>query len=642
MKAQVLAIALLASYVLVAAGQPSPELKQGPVQAELLAHLNVRHLTTSSTIFARVTLDWASPECVLRQGAILEAKVELAEAHKYRHESRLALSFVRAQCNGTDMHPLELMLAAVADAPANWAIVPDSQVRMPISFSNPHGNGMLAGIGTAAPGDLYSTHLELTGITHRFPMRPDLQPGAVLGIKHLKLDLGTGPNRASVLSSRGSDVALGAYTQILLVPASLAFQPSRAAFALRTVPATANTPASTNAVVPADTLETCAPPGCAVDLPISPNELAGDSRTSISVRSIGYTPRSNKVLDDFDNEEALAWLGSDQLLFTFNPHRLIHRQGPTAQSAGPVRVVRAVLLNTQSKNIVRAVDWQIADARRYLWQLDGGRVLAHIGQELRIYTAGLELEQAITLTGPLSFVRITPDGHLIAIATLRERHSPDLHASLRETTGMEPEEDVEIAILDAQFKTMAQFSTVSGIVPPTLLNEGQVHLLARPNMAYRLALNTWDNKTTTLAHFQSRCTPQLSSMAPDLLFLLTCNPPDGATVYRVLRSDGKMLLRGKSDPRSVGLEAVGNSGSQTFAMSVVFADRELSPGAAFKGSELEFQELRIHAARDGKRVTAFRVNKPSTSRGSYALSPSGSQLAVLAREEIRLFELASH
>jgi hypothetical protein len=633
--------AILLGYCLCAAlGQSPPEPKQGPVQAEFLAHINVRHLANGATIFARVTLDWSGPDCVLRQGSILEAKVEIAQPRKVRGESKLALSFNRAQCNGTEMRPLDLMLAAVADAPADWVNAPDSQFSMPMSFSNPHGNG-LPGFGAAGIGDQYISHLELRGIIHRFPMRPDLQPGAILGLKGMKLDLGIGPNHSSILSTRRGDVSLGAFTQILLVPTSVALRPSTQFLSKRGEETTDTAaPASPPAlpVAPANDLDVCAPPGCAVDLPVTTRELEGHSSTSIALRPLGYIHRSNKVLDDFDNEEALAWLASDEVLLTFNPHRLIRRSG-TSPASAPMRIVRAVLLNAQSRKILRAVDWEITDSRRYLWPLDGGRVLAHIGNELRVYGSGLQMERTIPLAGALAFVQIAPNGALAAVGTLRERHSPQLHDSLRQETGREPEEDVEVEILDKDFNVIARASTVSGLLPPTLLNEGQVKLLAQPNMRYRLAMSTWDNKSTTLALFDSRCTPELSSMAPDLLFLLTCNVMDTSLEYRVLSADGKMLLRGKAAPRQVGHEALGNHQNPTFAVKVVHANREFSPGAAFKGSELDSEEIRIYNAQNGKRLLSVHLDDPPTSRGTYALSPDGSQIAALSGTEIRFFSV---
>ena len=642
MKSHVIGAVFLGCCCCTGFAQSGEDAKIAPVQAELLKHLNVRHLTNGDTVFARVTLDWAGPDCILRQGSILEATVEIADPHKVRSESRLALSFKKAQCNGTEMRPMDLVLAAVAEAPADWKIVPDSQFHMPVSFSNPNGNGM-PGFGSAGLGDMYITHLDLTGIVHRFPMRPELRPGDVLDIKGLKLEIGTGPNRSSVLRSKGHDVSLDAFTQFLLVPSELAFRRSGTLIpsALTGEPGSNALPggaATTNASMTVENFEVCAPPGCAVDLPVTANELEGHTASAISIHPLGYDPRSNKVRDEFDDEETLAWLGPQELLFAFNPHHLVRRAGPS-NAGTPTRIIRAVLLDPASRNMVRAVDWEITDSRRYLWPLDGNRVLAHIGNELRVYRAGMEIERSIPLAGPLAFVRIAPNGDLMAIATLHERHSRELHAKLQDEFGDEPEEDVQVQILDKAFNTIAQVGTISSLLPPTLVNEGQVKLLAASKMRYRLAMSTWDNKTETLARFESRCTPELSSLAPDLLFLLTCNVTSGATEYRMLRSDGKQLLRGESGPREVGQEAVGNNPSRRFAVKVVHAGRELSSGAEFKGTDLDSEEVRVYRAEDGKRLFAVRLDEPATSHGSYALSPDGSQLAVLSGTQIKFFAI---
>ena len=633
---------LLGFCIGLAHAQSPEEPKQGPVEAEFLAHFNVRHMTPGGRVFARVTSDWTGPNCVLRQGSILEGNVELAEPRVHRSESRLALSFKRAQCNGTEMQPLDLLLAAVADAPLNWSMAPDSQFSMPMSFSNPHGNGM-PGFGAAGIGDQYTGRLELTGIVHRFPMRPDMKPGTVIGIRGYKLDIGTGPNQSSVLSSRIGDVSLGAFTQLLLVPKSSAFKTSTVVLVRRKREAGEASDSANVRPEPepnSSNLDTCAPPGCAVDLPVSAQELQGHSAGSIPLRPLGYVPRSHMILDAFVDEEALAWLGSNELLFTFNPHRLIKRSRPGQPSQARLRVVRAVLLDTQTRAIIRAVDWEIADSRQYLWQLNAGRVLAHIGNELRIYDSGLQVVKTVPLAGPLSFVRISPDANLLAVGVLRERHPEDLHASLRESTGREPEEDVDVSVLDKDFNTIGHASTVSGLLPPTLLNEGQVKLLARANNAYRLAMNNWENKETTLAHFTSLCTPELSSMAPDLLFLMSCNE-DGRPEYRILGADGKMLLRGKSIPRELGQEVVGSDGSNRFAMKVVYADRELSAGEAFKRSELESEQIRVYESGHGKRLVTLHVDDPPTSHNSFALSPDGTQLAALSGLQVKLFAIAA-
>ncbi|HWE87658.1 MAG TPA: hypothetical protein VG267_22135 [Terracidiphilus sp.] len=617
-----------------ALGQSADKQNRGPVQAEFLKRLQVRNLAAGDTVYAKVTLDWSAPDCDLRNGAILEGTVETAEPRKTRSESRLALSFNKAQCNGTDMKPLNLVLAAVADAPEDWSIVPDSQFRMPMSFSNPHPSGG-GGPGFGTSGfDTYDTHLELAGVLHHFPMSPKVKPGVVLGIKGLKLDIGTGPNRSSVLSSKRGDVALGEFTQILLVPASVAFLPEKVKLTEDGIPARAAAARPAAPAAPVNDLDTCAPPGCAIDLPTDPGELEGSKPATVDAHALGYAPRTHKIVAGFEEEDALAWLGEDELLFTFNRHSLVQR---SSVRAGTARVIRAVLLDARSRSVIRAMDWQISDESGYLWPLDGGRVLVHVGDELRVYGAGLELEKTIPLAGPLAFVRISPNGELIAVATLRERHSPELHAKLRDALQREPEEDVDVAILGKEFATMGKATTISGLMPPTLLNEGQVKLLARPPVGYRLTLGTWDGRTETLARFESMCTPQLAGIHPDLLFVLSCNAHNGDTEYRVLRGDGKMLLKGKADPRQTGFEASGNHGR--FAIKAVHAMREITPGQDFTGEDLDNEEVRVYRAEDGKRLLSVRVKEPVTSHGSYALSADGAALAVLSGTEIQLFQV---
>jgi hypothetical protein len=148
-------------------------------------------------------------------------------------------------------------------------------------------------------------------------------------------------------------------------------------------------------------------------------------------------------------------------------------------------------------------------------------------------------------------------------------------------------------------------------------------------------MSTWQNTESTLALFESQCTPQLSSMAPDLLFLLSCDAMSGDTQYRVLGPDGKLVLRGSAGPRDVGFDAAGNG--RAFAVKLVHASRDLSFGADFNADDLESTELRVYRASDGKRLLSVRAKDPSTSLRSYGLSPGASQLAVLSGSEIQLF-----
>jgi len=611
--------------------------KQVPVQAEFTKPVHGRNLSVGAVVLAHVTENWTGHDCELRSGSILEAKVVVAGSHKGHGESKLALAFTRAQCSGPDLKPMNLVLAALAAPSDNSQNSPNFDTLIRVDFRSPASS---APFGFFDPGAFKLSHMDLQAPVRTFPMNHPVFPGDVLNIKGLKLDPGTGPNGSSVLSARNRDVTLPIFTQLLLVPAipagvsrsvlQLEASLSAGAEAVRPPPRAAPDPPAAN------DLSVCAPPGCAVDLPVPTQELEGESAASIATRALGYPPRPRRVVEQFGDEECLAWLGRKELLFAFNPHPLIDRTSES--SAGSIhRVVRAVLLNAVDHTVERVMEWQIADARRYLWPLDRDRVLVHVGNELRVYGQGLEVEHIMPLAGPLSFVRIAPNGELMAIATLRERHSPELHEELRESLGYDPEEDVDIEILDQGFHTIAQTSTVSNLRPPTLLNEGQVSLAVMPHQRYLLTLNSWDNKHTTLAKFASGCSPELSAADPDLLFLLTCDPFTNATEYRVLRSDGKPMLRGQARPEEVGHQLKGTDQSQKVAFKIVHAYHELS--SDFSETDLEWEEVRVYDAADGKRLFAVRVDAPIAANDSYALSPDGSQLAVLSQSQIQFFSV---
>lgn len=109
----------------------------------------------------------------------------------------------------------------------------------------------------------------------------------------------------------------------------------------------------------------------------------------------------------------------------------------------------------------------------------------------------------------------------MSIAIARETHSQEQHAELLESLGTEPPENVDIRVLDKDLKTVAQTTTSSKIIPPALLNEGLVQLLAKSKKEYRLTLAPWNGEMKTVARFPSSCIPEVSSFAPDPLLVAT-------------------------------------------------------------------------------------------------------------------------
>ncbi len=620
------------------------------VEAELIADVNARLLKVGATIYARVTADWQGTDCVLRSGAILEAHVLSVSSYRQNAKvSEVDLAFTGAQCRELKMGAFPLLLAAMAAPPQNRDLGILTSA-LPFSTSAGHtaaqGWGSIAALGTMQQGAILNLEMDM------HPLTPRMRMGEVDGIKGLKLDVATGPENSSVLTCRGHDVSLEKHTLLLLVPAQATFsraetspdsaQPARAdTSGMISAAPTSDTVAEMPALPPIDDLDLCAPPQCNVALPPGTGNDGAKPGATISISQLGYSPRPQKAIESFDHDEVLAYLSPTELLVTFNPHILAPRHS-LGLSGSTVRVIRAALVDTETHRVTHTVDWELPDNREYLWPLGEGRVLVHVGSELRVYGEGLNVFDRVPLDGPLAFLRATPDGSFIVVGVIRERHTPELHARLSQSLNRDPDEDVDVLVLNRNFETIAKSKAQSGIMPPTLLNEGQATLEALPDASYRVSLLTWDNHGSILARFSSSCTPELSSFAPDLILVVSCSKQTRERTYRVLNSNGKLALKSDSHSNNCGNAAKGSANRQTFVVKTVQSSTPVLAGDAFSAADLASEDLEVYRAADGKRLLGVRVSSPSASRDGYALAPDSSQLAVLTRDQISIYSVAKN
>jgi hypothetical protein len=610
-----------------------------PIQAELMADLHARLLKVGQTVFARVTVEWRSPTCLLRNGAVLEAHVvSVVPSIKPVKASEVGLAFTRAQCGDLKMGPFNLLLSAIAAPPdpPDLGILSES---LPVrAMSGIKGDIILNSVRISN-----NPTLNLISTMYLFPMIPRMEMGDVYRIKGLKLSVGTGPENSSILTSKDHDVALEKHSMLLLVPAQWSIARASAepgGDQPESTEAVARIPAAAGAEglpvhQPLDDIDLCASPQCNVALPSGNANDVGHAADTVSIRDLGYSPRPQRDAFNFIHDEVLAYLDPRELLVAFNPHELVSRDAQRMGST--VRVIRAALVDTQTHRVTHTVDWALPDNRQYLWPLANGRALVHVGSELRVYGEGLQIQNRVSLDGPLAFVRVTPDGSFIAIGVLHERHTPELHAQLRENLNGDPEEDVNILVLNSNFETIAKSTARSNLLAPTLLNEGQVTLSAQSNMRYRISMVTWDNHTSVVARFTSSCTPELSSIAPDFIFLVSCDKSTQGREYRVLRRDGRLALKGDSTENDCGHAAEGSANQEAFVVKIVQSSVPVPPGAPLNAEHFSSEELRVYRAADGKRLLAVRAGSPSLSRDGYALAPDASQLAVLTRDQLAFY-----
>jgi hypothetical protein len=614
-----------------------------PVEAQLMADVRTHRLKVGQPVYARVDSLWNGDDCTLRSGAILEGRVVAVTPHsKTDANSALTLAFTKAQCHGLKMDDFKLLLSAVAAPPHDMdqGILTDA-VPLNTTASGRYSTGIDA-LKMMQMSTNVNLNLDLADSGP--PALPPMKMGDVNGIRGLKLSVGSGLDHSTVLTATNHDLTLVTHTVFLLVPMA-EMVPLAIAAASAGQPAASGDSAKTTEVAlltppppPTNDIDTCEPPQCGVALPADKASAGSAARDGISISQLGYRPRAQRAMTTFDHDEELAYLGRHELLVAFNLHGLLTRH-ELGSGGVTVRVIRAAVVDTTTRRVTHTVDWELPDQGKYLWPLSDSRVLAHVGSELHVYGAGLKILNRMGLSGPLEFVRVTPDGSFIAVGVIQERHSAELHAKLRENLAGEPEEDLNILVLNRNFETIAVAKTRSGLLPPTLLNEGQVKVLAQPNARYRILMQGWDKHTSTFARFESSCTPDLESIAPDMIFMVSCSKESEEFEYRVLHANGKLALKNMPNWNSFGYAAEGSADHAEFVVKSVQSSRPVQAGAAFSAADFTSEALQVYRAADGKRMLSVTVSSPTSSRDDFALAPDGSQLAVLNCEQIQVYSV---
>jgi hypothetical protein len=538
------------------------------------------------------------------------------------------VQFDGAECDGIEMTPFSLTLAALRKRePGNESSAYDR-----LALSSQLGSIQHGYLERHDPGhDVFRPSQVLpTRITE--PMRkeqvpPGLKPGDVVGIDGVKLSVASGPDGSSVISSTRNNLNLEEATQMILVTNTRVM-----AYVKPTVPAAMPRPPEPLI----DETEVCTSPACSIALPDS--ESTARSALNLPIKKLGLPPPPTKEMSRFDHEAAITYLAPDQLLVTFNPHTLVARPGLEAD-ARTVRLIRGALIDLNTSKVKKIVEWRVPDDEQYLWVIGSQKVIVHAGRELKLYGPSLKLEQSLTLDGPLAFVRPSPSGNYIAIGVIHERHSEEVHRQLRAAGDQEPEEDVNVRVLDAAFKTVISVNRSSLAQQPILLEDGEVQTLNAGGTRWRIVDTNWNGEQRVLAKMTSACRPQASSLPPNLLFVVGCDMEAYGRWYRVLGADGKTVLKGKSTSDELEQFASGSAAGATFAIGVAKVAKPRMANDTFHAPDLKSQNVGVYGSINGRRLLTVNIPAPLPTLQTFALSADGTQLAVLDGDHISLYAL---
>jgi hypothetical protein len=639
---------LVAITTLVVVCGRAPAQQQGSVMTQVLGRLDSRRVAEGASFFVKTTSVWKLGPCGLPGGATLEGRVTSVKwkGSGVKREE-MALRFLPIPCSGDETQELIPILVAMQGPhsdPREEFIAQQELVNALSSavrrVAKASGSADGSGAGASSPGPVASGSAgHLGNYSPGASVERPLRIAEVLGMPGVKLSLPTLATDPTALSS-SSQILIDPKSRFLLViqatPRGPLQPPTVAGAAASIPPAKPVAPAVRENIE----IEQCVETGCA--FANNPATLV-DSQLErrMTLRALGFKVRNNRVLRALAEDATVRFLGEDQLLITFDVHPLVTRSQEEAERFHSPRMIRALLFSITTGQVIRAEDWRVPDDGTYLWSLDGGHVLAHVGGDLVLYGPGLLVERKWSPLGDVRFLRVAPSRHRIAAAVTHERHTPEQHRRLADFLGpTEPvEEDLDFTVLDGQLNVESTRRLEHSPPSSEMLDTGLV--VTEPGLRQSWIVNetTWDGKWRQIVRVDSPCPLRVETLPTNLILLVGCSPDETRTWYRIVRSDGKTLLRGNTSPNGWLAHADAPTGADVFAIGTAEASHPIDFTHGIVASDFQNFAVSVYRISDGHRLYEARAANGAVNRQSFALSDSGHRLAILSGEDVSLYRI---
>ncbi len=623
-----------------------------PLQTELIAPLDLSRVRVDSPVLVRMDLAWTGPECVLNAGSLVQGRVvAFTRRSKAQKDSQMEVIFDHADCHGELHAARAFTLVALVGATATGGAVDQFGVREAPPLADAPGLAISGGIRSAQAASAIND----TRILPARSLPSQITPGQVVDIRRVKLSVGTGQGDATVITATNHDLRLERGTSLILV--ATAARPDVGAGAgtpAGYLPGSPNTAAGiASPALPGKEVAAGASPPAAAPVPEPPDETdicsgvcntvdaleAGSgvsaSAARLPIHDLGYAPHEKREVASFDDDTTLTYLDAKTLLCTFDPHQLRRR---TEAGQDVSRQVRAVLIDPATHNVRRVVSWRIRGSGQYLWKLAGGRVLVHIGRQLRLLDSDLHEVKSIPVDGRVAWVVSSPSGDHMAVGTVDASYSAYVYRERLENISEDPEQEVTVRLFDGSFTPLLTTTRSSRSAPPVLSDFGELRVHPMGHNRWRLTEYGWDRTEKDVAVTRSACRPVLSSPEHGLIFAVGCTG-NGDRWYRVLRGDGHPLLKGLSPSDEIQQAAAAVSAGE-FAVRIVKTVRPWTDGQPFTRGDLAKEEIAVYRSSDGKTLAAVTSDDFTLSQHSFAISPGGSEMALAGSNAILFYPIS--
>lgn len=619
-----------------------------PLQTHLLGPVDGVHTRVGMRVLARVMEPWSGNGCELRVGALVEGHVsEIERRSETNRRSAVHIVFESADCSRHLASEFPMTIVAMV-GPENGPAEEEQWRRDGPPLSNVTARvdgGPASATGTAESKQYFSQQSEGVAEAHSIVTKDKrklpaaLAIGQVLDIPNMRLAVGAGVDGGSIVWAMNKDARLEARTTLMMLPtphgnpapaterASNAPERAGTADAVATIAVAAAPPPD-----PADEAEICAG-GCNHLLATGMGAARVTTRlASVPIGYLGFAPHEKEMAVSFNHETDLVYLDEHHLLCTFDPHRLRTRAKDDAET---VRTIRALLIDPATHEISHMVEWKVRGDDAYLWRVGAGKVLVHVGHELRLYDAELHVVKAINVDAPVEWVVSSPSSDHLVVAVRKERYSEEVMRTLQNLRA-EADIDLDVRLYDGALNLLSESIRSSTGATPVLSDGGELRLMHLNHDHWRIVEFGWNQGQRTLATLRTSCRPLISAPAHGLMFVLGCMVSSNRTWYRMMREDGRPLLKAESAADEIAQTAEAALTGE-FAVRVMKTTQPVTLGEPFNPLALTKEEIGIYRSSDGAKLESVVTDDFILAQNSYALSPAGDQMAVVGRDSILFY-----
>jgi hypothetical protein len=122
--------------------------------------------------------------------------------------------------------------------------------------------------------------------------------------------------------------------------------------------------------------------------------------------------------------------------------------------------------------------------------------------------------------------------------------------------------------------------------------------------------------------------------------VIGCDFQPSGKWYRVLRSNGKPVLKGWSYSAELEQRVSGADSGNSFTVGVAVAVKSINASDPFRVADIAAERIAVYRAENGVRIFSLNVTSPVPTVQSFVLSPDGQQLAVLQGDQIALYPMS--